>query len=220
MAFPRTEGALLVLVGLRSRSLGSCLPIRSPPTPPRVTASAEWTLCRGSPLARGLTRGSHLPLALLISGAIVMPLAVLAVARGLLPARLFPAVPFLAAILASWPLTVAWTRHAARREAAKVEVFADRVRLSSRRGEVVFPAATTRATVDVRETIGNVRSGLEYQVWTIVILESGSKAYSLGTLSPKAKRSGRIGVPMHACDRETLRAVAALGSVDIPENRR
>jgi hypothetical protein len=192
-------------------------PDPEPTDAPRVTASAEWTLCRGSPLARGLPRGFHWPLALLVSCAIAMPLAVLALASGLLPARFFPAAAFLSAALASWPLALAWTRHAARREAARVEVFADRVRLSSRRGEIVFPVATTRATVDVRETMGNWRSGTESQVWTIVLLESGSNAYSLGTLSPKARRSGRIGVPMHACDRETLRAVAALWSVEIPE---
>jgi hypothetical protein len=61
-----------------------------------------------------------------------------------------------------------------------------------------------------------LRSGAEQQLWTILILESDSAAFSLGTLSPKAKRTGRTGVPMHACDWETLSAVAAPWGVEIP----
>ncbi len=188
----------------------SC-PVPPDPEPtdaPRYTASADWTLCRGCPLARGLTRSFYWPL-------LLPPLCVTGFVAAV-ALHLHPMVGGVAGLLASVPLASVWTRHAARREAARVEVFADRVRFSSRRGEIVFPVATTRATVDVRETVGNWRAGTEQQVWTIFILESDKAGFSLGTLSPKAKRSGRVGVPMHACDRETLTAVAALWGVAIP----
>jgi hypothetical protein len=177
---------------------------------PRHVARAEWTLVRGSPLARGLTFSFFLPLSTLLMLSVCVVASFCLYQLGFAPFP-WPFVP----LLGVWPLAVAWSRRTASSQAVTAEVFDDRVRFSSRRGEMVFPVATTRATLDVRES-GGGKYGRAYQVWTMIILQSDASVFSLGAPGSNAQRSGRRGIPMHSCDRETLRAVGALWGVQVP----
>jgi hypothetical protein len=182
--------------------------------PPRHVGRAEWTLTRGSPLARGVTFQLFAPLSAVL-------MALLWFVAGFVGFRVFGVVlsPFpwaLIGILAAWPLAIVWMRHTARSQSVAVEVFDDRVRFASRRGELVFPVATTQAEVGVWEWASGGRYGPPHQIWTVLLLRSGASVFSLGTRGSRVSPSVRGRMPMHSCDRHTLAAVAALWQVRVP----
>jgi hypothetical protein len=184
-----------------------------PAQTPRHTARAEWTLVRGSPLARGVTYGFIIGLSVVLTLLLWIASSFVAFQFGVFVGP-WPWAPI--ALIASWPVALLWMRHSARSQSVAVEVFEDRVRLASRRGELVFPVATSQVVVDVLEFWSGYKYGQPRQVWTLLVLRSGDSVFSLGARGSRVKPSGFGAMPTHACDRKTLVAIAKLWKVHVP----
>jgi hypothetical protein len=189
------------------------------PNAPTFEISARWTLVNGSPLVKaksGLWLWLHEPGTLV--GLLSLPLALLFVPFFALWLG-HPVVGLLTALVAG-ALLGSWIRAAAaRRHAARVEVFADRIRFSSAHAEIVFLLQETEVTSDI--WIGSAGAGrwAGSELWNVLILRSGDKAVSLGARGGEARPSRR-GKPMHECKRATLESIATLCAAKVREDSR